>query len=210
MDYKDNNDINLLVSGSEVIKSSYFYDYINNTYNVMEGFYLSFGSDVDFTNKTLEEVYALSVGSRDLEKVKTTKTIKGFELYVEKESLPLDYENTDNPEIINPKYSIMFISYKDKLLPESTIPIKPILAIKLLDNSVVYGVNSTIRFDLDLKCSYFMNDTDNLSYMNNLESKLDIEGDLKYTYFDLIQKLNTDRNLKEVSSLNYKNGVLKY
>jgi len=209
MDYIDNDKVNLNITGSNVVKSLTFTDYINDPINVFTGFYISLGfTDVTITGKTVKESFDEALKTEWVG-VKTTKTITGFELYLTNNNLPQDYSERGTVNEIgtsSSKYKLMFIGYKDNL----TDNIVPVIVFDLLTESVIFDINTTIKFDLNPKCSYFLNEDETLSYMNILESKLDYDEEFGYSILTLKNKLDKDRELNDISSADYINGVLKY
>ncbi len=211
MDYINNNLVNLEISNSDILKSLTFKDYIEDPMNSFKGFSILFGTDsIDPQTGNLLQDFDSSILT-EWRKVKTTKTLTGFELYITNEDLPLDYIDAGTVDVVGTntaKYKVLFIGYVD-LIDGLTYPI---IALNLTDKSIIYDINTTIRFNLNPKCSYFLNDSEfgDLNYMDILESKLDYDESQVDSILTLKNKLVKDSQLNDISSADYINGVLKY
>lgn len=209
MNFRDNENINLVIDRSDLIVSNKFGKYINEASNIMKGFYLSFSLDSDTTSSDIEFVFKDRSFKTSWVEVMSTSTSDGIELYIDNSVLPLDYMDQGTEDLvgeIEAKYKYLFIGYKDILRGS----ILPIIRLPLGKLSVVYDVNTTINFKADIKCNYFLNETSELEHIPILESSTEYEDEGYYNIIQAINQLNNGRDARQVTSGTYENGLLKY
>lgn len=210
MNYLNNDNILMNIPRSELIISEELENYINKEFNIMEGFYLSFSSTsyIDST-ASINSIYNDNTFKTSWKSVTTVASNDGYELLINKEVLPLDYEEygrEDQVGKVDSKYKFLFIGYKN-LLDNSMYPI---IAMPIKSLSIISGVNTTIEFKLNIKCSIHLITTNDLSYINTLEDTNNYSDSGYYNIIESLNQLNKDKNVNEITSGSYENGVLKY
>lgn len=209
MEYINNNAINLKIGREELLLSGKFSSYLNEPTNIMQGFFLSFSMDPISNSPNIDLVFNDGSFKTGWVPVMSTATLNGFELYIDNSVLPLDYEDNGTESTIgnaDSKYKFLFIGYRDLLDNQ----IYPVIRFPLKELSVIYDVNTTIKFKANVKCNYFLNETEDLSHIPILENADDYGQDGYYSIIQSINQIYRGRDAKQITSGAYENGVLKY
>lgn len=200
MNYQD------FIRNEDIVIGQHFRDILMDPNQSITGFYLDLSdapdssilSDLDDlvdyippiigserTRDKVEEIYSKSYPFGWIP-LTTTRTLTGFEMYVDMNLLPLDYFALADAN----KYHRWFLGYKNNLTNEFVPCVYGHNAREMLK----IGVKNTITFNLNHNCEFELITTQEKSYVDYLETNKRNTGNISLNYYRLWELDNEYRN----------------